>query len=127
MKNTNYGKFLFIIILLLLNINCSNILLVPRYIDIENSNQIQKNMVMEEVIEILGLPNYTKIESDEFEDELIIHIYYVRDKIYRYKKILGSPKEFPSSKIEDKYSGYGEQKKLTIYYKNSKLFKYNVN
>ena len=43
---------------------------------------IKTDMTIKEVKLIIGEPNYVELKTDEIEDKLVVHCYYIRDKVY---------------------------------------------
>ena len=122
----NYNHYTVFVIIILFSMNCSNLLYESRFIDIENTLSIQPNMTIEETISLIGDPNYTEIKNDEMENQIIVHHYKIRDKVYKNIKLPQSENILIRDSQSNKYVGFGKQRELKLYFRNGLLLESKI-
>ena len=116
-----------IILFMILLLSCSSIpLYKSKFIDIGLTDKVKINMNIDKVKSIIGEPNYVELQTDEIDNKIIVHYYYIRDKVYLHSKIPTTNVISEKNLVENKIIGYGDQKKFILYYYEGLLFKTKV-
>ena len=123
---TNYNKSnITCLIILIFSLSCVPILYESKFIDIESTKLIKIDMTIQEIKLIIGEPNYVELKTDEIEDELVVHCYYIRDKVYLHSVLPRSNNVISENNLNS-IVGYGDERKFILYYNEGLLFKTEV-